>query len=163
MADTTHAPTGDQKPTGKRVMQVQSGKSGGFDCADVSADGRWLAGGRTTQDVQLFDLAAGKTERIFGLVDKPDPKGSDHVKRVAFRPDGKVLFTGSGKTGATAWEIPSGKRLWRAEGTGPLVAVDPKGRWLAAGGGYNSQKVEWRVIDPVTLPSAVVVRAIVRS
>ena len=105
----------------------------------VSADGRWFAGGRTMQDVTLWDLHAGKFERIIPLVEKPDPKGSDHVKRVAFSADGKVLFTGSGKTGITAWEVPTGKKLWNTPGVGPWLAVDPKGRWVAAGGGFNQQ------------------------
>ena len=96
------------------------------------------------------DLAARKVERIIPLVAKPDPKGSDHVKRVAFRPDGKVLYTGSGKTGVTAWDVPSGKQLWNAPHFGPYLAVDPKGRFIAAGGGYRDRRVQFAVLDPAT-------------
>ncbi|HJZ93901.1 MAG TPA: sigma-70 family RNA polymerase sigma factor, partial [Gemmataceae bacterium] len=136
--------------TGRHVKQYQTGKSGGFDCVAISADGRWLAGGRTVQDVQLWDFAAGKVERVIPLVEKPDPRGSDHVKRVAFRADGKVLFTGSNKTGITAWEVPSGKKLWNVPGIGPLAAVDPRGRWVVAGGKYNRESNPWTALDMAT-------------
>ena len=136
--------------TGKFLKRFQGQKSGGIDCVAVSADGRWFAGGRTMQDVTLWDLHAGKFERIIPLVEKPDPKGSDHVKRVAFSADGKVLFSGSGNTGITAWEVPTGKKLWNTPGVGPWLAVDPKGRWVAAGGGYNNQQVQWTLLNQAT-------------
>jgi RNA polymerase sigma factor (sigma-70 family) len=136
--------------SGRHVKRLASGKAGGFDCVAISPDGRWLAGGRTTQDVQLYDLVAEKVERVIPLVEKPDSKGSDHVKRVAFRADGKVLYTGSGKTGVTAWEVPSGKQLWNAPNFGPYLAVDPKGRFIAAGGGYRDRRVQFAVLDPAT-------------
>lgn len=136
--------------SGKHLGRLQEQKSGGIDCVAVSADGRWFAGGRTTQDVTLWDLQAGKLERIIPLVEKPDGKGSDHVRRVAFSGDGKVLFTGSQKTGITAWEVPTGKKVWNAPGVGPYLAVDPKGRWVAAGGGYNREQVQWTLLSQVT-------------
>ena len=136
--------------SGKLVKRFQGQKSGGIDCVAVSADGRWFAGGRTTQDVTLWDLAAGKQERIIPLVEKPDPKGSDHVKRVAFSSDGKVLFTGSGKTGVTAWEVPTGKKLWNTPSPGAWLAVDPQGRWVATGGGFNHQQIQWTLLSATT-------------
>jgi WD40 repeat protein len=136
--------------TGKHLKRFQGQKSGGIDCVAVSADGRWFAGGRTLQDVTLWDLHAGKFERLIPLVEKPDPNGSDHVKRVAFNAAGTVLFTGSGKTGITAWEVPTGKKLWNAAGIGPWLAVDPTGRWVAAGGGYNRDQVQWTLLNQAT-------------
>lgn len=136
--------------SGKHVGRLQGQKAGGIDCVAVSADGRWFAGGRTTQDVTLWDLKANKLERIIPLVEQPDSKGSDHVRRVAFSGDGRVLFTGSGKTGITAWEVPTGKKLWHAPGIGPYLAVDPKGRWVAAGGGYNREQVQWTLLNQGT-------------
>jgi WD40 repeat protein len=133
--------------TAKRVKAIQSSVGmHGMDCVAVSDDGRWFAGGRTIQDVRLYDLKAGKEERVIPMVEKPDTKGSDHVKRVAFGPGGKVLYTATGQTGTTAWEIPGGKQLWRAAG-GPLVAVDPRGRWVVSGGGFNSEAVRWALLD----------------
>jgi WD40 repeat protein len=136
--------------TGKHLKRLQGQKSGGIDCVAVSADGRWFAGGRTTQDVTLWDLAAGKHERIIPLVEKPDARGSDHVKRVVFDPAGKVLFTASGKTGVTAWEVPTGKKLWNTPTPGTWMAVDPKSRWVAVGGGYNREQVQWALLSAAT-------------
>ena len=135
--------------TGKRDKQLQPNGSYGIDCLAISPDGKWLAGGRTTQDVQLWNLTADKMERTIPLVEKPDEKGGDHVKRVAFSPDSKVLYTASGKTGITAWEVPSGKKIWNAPVIGTLLSVDPKGRWLATGGG-NDRPVKWTMLDAKT-------------
>ncbi|HKB04738.1 MAG TPA: sigma-70 family RNA polymerase sigma factor [Gemmataceae bacterium] len=131
-----------------RVLQQSSGKYG-MDCVAVSDDGRWFAGGRTVQDIKLFDLAAGKEARVIPLVEKPDPKGSDHVKRVEFGLSGKVLFSGSAQTGTTAWDPATGKQLWRTPG-GPLLTVDPRGRWVACGGGFDSEVTQWRLLNAAT-------------
>ena len=136
--------------TGKHRKRLQGQKAGGINCVAVSADGRWFAGGRTLQDVTLWDLHAGQFERFIPLVEQPDPKGSDHVRRVAFSADGKVLFTNSGKTGVTAWEVPTGKKLWNTAGTGPAMAVDPKGRWVAVGGGFDRTRIQWTMLDAAT-------------
>lgn len=135
--------------TGKHVKQLQPGTKGGFNCVAVSPDGRWFAGGRTQQDVQFWDLTTGNLAHTFGLVEKPDPKGSDHVQRIFFRPDGKVVYTTSGRTGITAWSVPDGKKLWRVEGIGPQAACDASGRWIAIGGGYK-EPVQFTILDANT-------------
>ncbi len=135
--------------TGQKTKRLQT-NAAGFDCMDVTPDGRWLAGGRTFQDVQIWDLAAGKVDRLIPLAGKADPRGGDHVKRVAFRSDGKVLVTGSQKTGITAWDRETGKKLWNAAGIGHLFAWDPKGRWIVAGGGFSNQNVRWTMLKPDT-------------
>src|SRR5205807_2446287 len=90
--------------TGRRVKQLQKSHLGGINCLAQSADGRWLAGGRTSQDVRLFDLSTGKVVRDMSLGDNSDAKYGDKVQRVAFDPAGRVLFGLSNKTGVTAWE-----------------------------------------------------------
>ena len=58
---------------------------------------------------------------------------------LAFSPDGKRLYAGSDETGiAIAWEIASGKKLFRFNGQGTVVGVDaiaasPDGTRLATG------------------------------
>jgi RNA polymerase sigma factor (sigma-70 family) len=138
--------------TGKHVKKLQGGRAGGLDCVAVSADGRWLAGGRTLQDVQLWNLAAGKLERFIPLVENPDTRGGDHVKRVAFSPDSKLVLSGSGKTGVTAWEVPSGKKVWNSPQAGPLLAYDPTGRWIACGTGgvFRDPPITFTILDPKT-------------
>ncbi len=136
--------------TGKHGKQLQPGNTGGINCVATSADGHWFAGGRTVQDVQLWDLRSGKLAKTFGLVEQTDQHGGDHVQRVFFRPDGKVLFTTSGKTGITAWSVPEAKQLWRVEKLGPHAACDVNGRWIAIGGGYSNEQVHWTLLDAKT-------------
>ena len=136
---------------GKRVKQLQKSHLGGINHLAESADGKWLAGGRTGQDVRLFDLTTGKVVRDMPLGDNSDVKWSDPVQRVAFAPDGKVVYSTSEKTGLTAWEVPGGKKLWNVRATGPLLAVDPKGRWLAAGrSDGNDPPVRWDLLSART-------------
>src|SRR5262249_16758299 len=63
--------------TGRRVKQLPGAEQGGINCLAQSADGRWLAGGRTSQDIRLFDLSTGKTVRDIHL-EKPEPVWGDH-------------------------------------------------------------------------------------
>jgi RNA polymerase sigma factor (sigma-70 family) len=139
--------------SGRLVKELHPGNTFGIDCVAASADGRWLACGRTVQDVHLWDLKAGRLESTIPLAEKQDTGGGDHVKRVAFAPDGKTLLTGSGKTGISAWEVPDGKRLWSTRGlpgVGHLAAWDPKGRLVAAAGGSGNRQVHWTALDPKT-------------
>jgi RNA polymerase sigma factor (sigma-70 family) len=139
--------------TGRFVKELQPGNSGGIDCVAVSADGRWLACGRTVQDAQIWDLKTGKLEKFIPLVENPDGTGGDHVKRVAFSLDSKTLLTGSAKTSITAWTVPDGKQLWSTRGlpgVGHLAAWDPRGRLVAAGGGSGNRQVHWTALDPTT-------------
>jgi WD40 repeat protein len=135
--------------TGKRVKQIQKSHLGGINCLGLSPDGRWLAGGRTSQDVRLFDLSTEKNVRDMYLADNSDAtKYGDQVQRVAFDASGKVMVSASEKTGVTAWEISSGKKIWNTPATGPLMAVDPRGRWIAGGGGYaGGRDVRWALVD----------------
>ena len=119
----------------------------------VSSDGKRLAFGRTTPDVQVWDLTAGKVEFVIPMVEKPDASTKEHIERIAFGPGDRVLYTSTSETGAKAWEVASGKKLWASPGLGSLVAVDPRGRWVAVGGGF-SQAPQWedyfRILDAKT-------------
>src|SRR5262245_62665194 len=105
-----------------------------MDCVAVSDDGRWFAGGRTVQDIKLFDLAAGKEARVIPLVEKPDPKGSDHVKRVEFGLSGKVLFSGSARPGRRPWTRPRASRSCRPPAGRSLTAIPGAGGLPVAAG-----------------------------
>jgi RNA polymerase sigma factor (sigma-70 family) len=134
--------------TGKRTKQLQASHLGGINCLVESADGRWLAGGRTSQDVRLFDLSTGKVVRDMYLGDNSDARWGDLVERVKFDAAGQVLFSTSRKTGLTAWEIPAGKKIWNVPATGPLLSVDPKGRWLATSRDYgDNPPVQWSLLN----------------
>jgi RNA polymerase sigma factor (sigma-70 family) len=141
--------------TGRQTKRIQQSCAGGINCLAQSADGRWLAAGATSQDVRLFDLSTGQVVRDMYLGDHSAATWGDPVKRVAFAPGAKVLFSSSAKTGVTAWEVPSGKKLWNKAGAGTYLACDPKGRWVAAGGSYghgtgledDDDPKYWRLLD----------------
>jgi len=125
--------------TGRLERRLQGPKTEGIHVIAVSPDGRWLACGRVRGDLQLWDLPAGKPAAVFPVRARADTDGRGVVERIAFGPDSKVLFTGvemystGGNRGATAWEVPSGKRLWNVTDVGYNLAADPKGRWMLTG------------------------------
>jgi WD40 repeat protein len=136
--------------TGKRLKRLQDQNAAGIDTLTVSADGRWLACGRTTQDVALWDLRAGKPGRVIPLADKDNALELDHVKRVAFSADGTVLFTGSAETGISAWATATGKRLWNAPNLGPWLDADPRGRWIVTSSPEEQEQPQWVLLDAKT-------------
>ena len=136
--------------TGKKVRALSPEGNGGINALAASPDGKWLAAGRVVQDVQLWDVATGKLAKEIPLAARPDRSGGDQVQRVAFSPDSQVVYSLSPKTGTTAWEVPTGKKLWSTPGRFPQVAVDPKGRWVVAAGGYQNPPVPWAVLDAKT-------------
>jgi WD40 repeat protein len=116
--------------TRKLVKRLQlSGP--GINCLAVSPDGKWLAAGRIEPEVQLWNLATGQVERIIPLVGKPKSEGRYQLEQVAFHPDGRVLYTASNRNGLTAWQVPSGNKVWHVDGYRADVAFDPKGKWIA--------------------------------
>lgn len=135
--------------TGRRTKQLKGAESGGVNCLAQSPDGRWLACGRTSQDIRLFDLSTDTVARDIHL-EKPEPVWGDHLVRVAFAPDNKTLYSSTAKTGVIAWELSSGKRLWNVSGSLQFMACDPTGNLIAAGGGYGEPPVRWTLIDAKT-------------
>jgi RNA polymerase sigma factor (sigma-70 family) len=134
--------------TGRRVKQLQKSHLGGINDLAESADGKWLAGGRTSSDIRLFDLRTGKVVSDISLLGKPGVTwDNDPVQRVKFAPDGRVVYGTSAQTGLSAWEVPGGRKVWRVQNGGPLLAIDPRGRWLAIGGEFRSGPVIWTLVD----------------
>jgi hypothetical protein len=139
VADTTGRIDVFDLATGRRERRLQEPNREGIHFIAISPDGRWLACGRTRGDLQLWDLSAGKPEAIFPVRPRADSDGRGIVERIAFGPDSKVLYTGVemfssiGNRGATAWAVPSGKRLWNVPDVGYNLAADPKGRWMLTG------------------------------
>jgi WD40 repeat protein len=125
--------------TGRLAKRLQEPGPEPIHSVAVSPDGRWLACGRTRPDIQLWDLAAGKVAGTIPLKRAGQNSRPGTAERMAFAPDGKILYTGidiysdTGDHGSTAWEIPSGKRLWNVNGVGYNLAADPRGRWVMTG------------------------------
>jgi WD40 repeat protein len=118
--------------TGKELRRLELGKWGAR-AATLSPDGKRLAVATGFGILHFCDVESGKElwqlEKRLG------------VHRVAFTPDGRVLFTaGDARTGPAQlvpeinmWETTSGKHLRRFEGAVHAFAVSPDGKRLACG------------------------------
>jgi hypothetical protein len=113
---------------------LQKSSPDSIHCVAISPDGRWLACGLARRpELQLWDLAAGKRERVIPVAEKDDGRESTGVQRVTFGADSKTVFASVEYKGVTALEVSTGKKLWRVEGVGYNYATDPRGRWLGVG------------------------------
>lgn len=135
---------------GQRVQSYLKEASGGVSALAQSPDGKLLAVGRVLQDVQLWDVATGEKRLEIPLVtENPDRYGGDQVQAVGFTPDSKTFFTTSPRSGITAWDVATGKQRWQ-NAAGPLLTVDPQGRWLIASAMYGNPVKPVQVLDMAT-------------
>jgi WD40 repeat protein len=97
----------------------------------LSADGKLLATGGSSNEVKLWATATG-TERA---VWKGDPSG---VRALAFSPDGKQLAVAARTGELRLWDVASGKALAPLGGDrswfAASIAFSPDGKALVAGG-----------------------------
>ncbi|MDZ4401394.1 PQQ-binding-like beta-propeller repeat protein [Prosthecobacter sp.] len=114
-----------------------------------SPDGRWLVaaggseftparnGGKTTGQIKLFDIAAGK--------EHGELKGhTDKVFTAAFAPDSKTLATGAADNTVRLWDIATMKERLVLQGhTGAVmsVAFSPDGKTLASSSADHTVKL----------------------
>jgi RNA polymerase sigma factor (sigma-70 family) len=112
-------------PTGRRLC-VLSGDEGRGTCLAFTPDGQGLATGGADGTVRLWDLATGKCRRTLRV-----PEGE--VVCLAPGPDGKTLVAGSRteKPLLVAWDLASGREVYRQPLAARAVAPSPDGRRLA--------------------------------
>jgi RNA polymerase sigma factor (sigma-70 family) len=97
-----------------------------------SPDGKKLAGSGWEATVRVWDVASGKEE---GAASAPGHTG--WVYAVVPAHDPRVVFSAGSDWKVMAWDVLTGKPLWRAEEHGARVnclALSPDGATLASGG-----------------------------
>src|SRR5262249_15938420 len=94
-----------------------------------SPDGRWLAAGMRTGEINFWD-----TENHRHIVRKAH---LDEVKGVAFKSDGKTLFSCSKDKTLKVWSTPEWAEVWSFQlgNYRQAVACDVQGRMLACSTG----------------------------
>ncbi len=121
-----------------RSRSSPTGRQGGVDLVQFSADGKTLVGANAAGLVTLWDVETGKARANF-----QHPGG---MNMVVLSPDGKTLATGGSRVGSRAetksgsgevriWEIATGRRLAVLpvpDGRVTRLAFAPDGRTLAA-------------------------------
>jgi WD40 repeat protein len=136
--------------SGDHVRQLQKSSADSIHCVAISPDGRSLAFGLSRRpEVQLWDLATGKVERVIQVVEKEDGREASGVQRVTFNADSKTIFASVEYQGVTALETSTGKKLWKVGEVGYNFATDPRGRWLGLGM-INQEPPKLAIVDAVT-------------
>jgi hypothetical protein len=74
--------------------------------ADLSPDGRWIAGVGGPASTWLLEADAAGQPLSFNSSSRSERRF------VAFSPDGRKLMAGTGALGLTIWEVPSGRVLY---------------------------------------------------
>lgn len=99
----------------------------------VRPDSSYVATGSKDKSAKLWETSTGREIRSF----------SGHgatVTSMAFSPDGKTLVTGSNDKSIRYWDIATGResKLFESDNIVTSIAIDPRQKFLVAGGYGNS-------------------------
>jgi WD40 repeat protein/tRNA A-37 threonylcarbamoyl transferase component Bud32 len=128
----------------------------------LSADGKVLATGGAEGTVCLWDADKGMRLQTLGRPRTPEQvrAGEGEIRCLAFRPDGSQLVVGCTDGTVAAWDLATGRELWRKQWRVPkdgqtavgndAVAItratelrySPDGHHVLGGGGYGRGLVQ---------------------
>lgn len=115
------------RPVWSRVADL-NGELGSVECAEFSADGRWIATAtKYGNDISVWKVADGSL--LWSA------KAEQEVERVAFSPDGKILAAGGEDDLLRLFNASDGKLLTALKHTSGIDSLrwSPDGNFLAAG------------------------------
>ena len=116
------------------IVWASGGHVGAVNAVAFSPDGRWLASCADDTTVKLWDTITGQLIRTL-------EGHTDEASALAISPDGTRLVSGSRDGALVLWNPTNGAKLTQL-GPEPgvrAVAFSPNGRFIAAGGGLDSQ------------------------
>jgi WD40 repeat protein/DNA-binding SARP family transcriptional activator/energy-coupling factor transporter ATP-binding protein EcfA2 len=123
------------RTTTGEVIRKLSVPNQGFDSGlAFSANGSSVASGIPPAMVEVWDARSGG---ILALLGKPPRGPQDMTEDVALSRDGGVVASITSRAVLSAWEVPSGKRLFQVNahsGIGTGVAFSPDGTMVATSG-----------------------------
>ena len=116
---------------------------GGFNCVDVSANGRLVAFKSSDTTVHVWDRESGEIRQIC----ESNKKFS--INCLAIRPDGTYLATGHTRRRLMIWDVATGERLFKSQSHTvdiSCLAFTPDGQYLFSG---DIRKVimRWDLLD----------------
>ncbi len=113
---------------------------------DLSAEGRYLAAGSVENQLQLVEVATGRSYHLHGH--------RHAVNAVAFSPDGTQLASVASDAELKIWETATGRELlwWPLREAGRHISFSPDGHWLAVGlitsGADETDAKTWLIETP---------------
>ena len=100
-----------EKGTWKERMRTRAPRGTNAMFVAFSPDGKLLATGEYRGGVRLYELGEDKLRLRFSR--KHD--GGEMTPHVTFSPDGRALVSSSWDRTARAWDVKTGKQLWKAK------------------------------------------------
>ncbi len=111
-----------------------------WNAADISLDGKWLAGGDMQGNITVWDLTMDSTAAHFSFSEKRNP-----IIALAFDPQGKWLAGADSSNNLWIFDLKDGTMMvtWTLDFRASDIQVSPDGMRLAASGGGTIQLMNW--------------------
>jgi WD40 repeat protein/tRNA A-37 threonylcarbamoyl transferase component Bud32 len=121
--------------SGKELLSLVLGNSGGITAVAFSPEGNWIATATADRLIRVWDATGKETLHITSHA------GDVHVNGLAFSPDGRRIAGASGDRTVRVWDRTTGQQIEVLKGhteTVLCVAFNPDGESLASGDGKGN-------------------------